>query len=260
MITSMENRQVKELLLLQRKPKERRIRNVYLIEGLRMFEEAPGAQMETVYVSESFLAEETSAKLPPGFDYVVLSDAVFRHISDTQSPQGILCVMRRPHYEAADLQRGDAAHLLLLENIQDPGNLGTMFRTAEGAGVTGIIMNRGCVDIFAPKTVRSTMGSIFRVPFLISENLAETIGRLKENGVAVYAAHLDGEQFYDAFDYRGKTAFLIGNEGNGLSKETAALADAFLRIPMAGKLESLNAAMAAGILMYEANRQRRRGR
>ncbi len=147
--------------------------------------------------------------------------------------------------------------LLVTENVQDPGNLGTMFRTAEGAGVTGILMSRDTVDIFNPKTIRSTMGSIYRMPFLYTEDLKKDISELQKEGIHFYAAHLKGKASYDEADYQKPSAFLIGNEGNGLTTEIADLADVYIRIPMEGKLESLNAAMAAGILMYEANRQRR---
>ncbi len=178
-------------------------------------------------------------------------------MSDTVTPQGILAVIRMPEYTLQDVLCGDETHLLILENVQDPGNLGTMFRTGEGAGVSGLILSRDTVDVFMPKVIRSTMGAIFRVPFVIAEDLQETLAEVQAAGVKLYAAHLRGEQMYDAYDYTGATGFLIGNEGNGLTDETADQADVYIRIPMGGKLESLNAAMAAGILMYEVNRQRR---
>ena len=120
-------------------------------------------------------------------------------------------------------------------------------------------MNRTTVDLFHPKTIRSTMGSIYRVPFFVTDDLGETAEHLRERGVEIYAAHLRGSVPYDEPCYRGATAFLIGNEGNGLSEETAARADARIRIPMEGEVESLNAAVSASLLMYEVNRQRRRG-
>lgn len=116
-----------------------------------------------------------------------------------------------------------------------------MFRTGEGAGISGVILSRDTVDLFNPKTIRSTMGSVYRVPFLIADDLEAVIGEMKKQGVHLYAAHLKGEQSYDRFDYRESTAFLIGNEGNGLSERTASLADTYVRIPMEGKVESLNA-------------------
>ena len=145
---------------------------------------------------------------------------------------------------------------VILEDIQDPGNLGTILRTGEGAGVSAVIMSRGCVDIYNPKTIRSTMGSIYRVPFMYTDDLPGTIDRIKAAGVSVYAAHLKGEKYYDEISY-DKAAFLIGNEGNGLKEETANLADTYIKIPMEGRVESLNAAIATSVLMYEHSRQRR---
>ena len=118
-------------------------------------------------------------------------------------------------------------------------------------------MNRTTVDVFNPKTIRSTMGSIFRVPFFVTENLQDILMQLKSRKIKLYSAHLQGSVSYEEPDYKEPTGFLIGNEGNGLSDEIARMADTYIHIPMAGKVESLNAAMASGILMYEAARQRR---
>ena len=256
-ITGRANPQIKNIMRLVKKADERRRQGIFLVEGIRMFEETPQGQITEVWVSESFLNREENRNRLAGSEYHAVSDAVFKQLSDTQTPQGILCMVRMPRYRLSDLMGQGQPHLLLLETIQDPGNLGAMFRTAEGAGVTGIIMNRTCVDVFSPKTIRSTMGSIFRMPFYIADHLEETVCELKQRKITVYAAHLNADKYYDTFDYRQGCAFLIGNEGAGLSEKTAALADGYLRIPMEGRLESLNAAMAAGILMYEVNRQRR---
>lgn len=147
--------------------------------------------------------------------------------------------------------------LLVLEDIQDPGNLGTIFRTAEAAGATGILMSRGTVDLFHPKVVRATMSAIFRMPFYVSSDLGEEISAMREKGIRSYAAHLGGKRAYDRLPLKQGCAFLIGNEGNGLSGDLTARADEKIIIPMAGGAESLNAAMAAGILLFEAARQRR---
>ena len=183
--------------------------------------------------------------------------------ADTISPQGILAVARQPQYILQDLlgerssrEDGRAPLLLILEDIQDPGNLGTMFRTAEAAGVTGILMSRGTVDVFNPKTVRSTMSSVFRMPFVVTEDFHGALRGLQEKGIRIYAACLQESRSYDRETYLGPCGFLIGNEGNGLTEETIRLADARIHIPMEGSIESLNAAMSAGILMYEALRQR----
>ena len=123
--------------------------------------------------------------------------------------------------------------------------------------VNGIILSKDCVDIYNPKTIRSTMGAIYRMPFVYVEDVISVIGQMKEKGISVYAAHLDGKQSYDKENYQKGTAFLIGNEGNGLREEVAKEADIWVQIPMAGEVESLNAAIAAAVLMFEVSRQRR---
>ncbi len=308
MITSVTNQKVKRVVQLNKKSSQRKKEGVFVVEGIKMFLEAPKELLEEVYVSEGYLQEmekeltQAAAKPPEqgsldadaakasehdlmdanavktvmgrkgstetlrqhaveklkSCGYEVVSEEVFAKMSDTQTPQGILCVLKQLQYNLRDMiQNGKTPFFLVLENLQDPGNLGTMMRTGEGAGVSGVIMSRETVDIYNPKTIRATMGSIYRVPFFYAENLHETIGQMQESGIHVYAAHLKGTKNYDAYDYGKPTAFLIGNEGNGLTDETAALADTYIRIPMEGQLESLNAAVAAAILMYEGARQRR---
>lgn len=256
MITSSNNSQVKEICQLQKKGKLRNKEGVFIVEGPKMFEELPKDRLVSTFVSETF--EKERPELLRGVRYEVVADNVFTQMSDTQTPQGILAVAKQFRYTLEDiLKNSKTPQLLILENIQDPGNLGTMLRTAEGAGTTGVIMTRGTVDIYNPKVIRSTMGSLYRMPFLYVDNLEETITKVKAAGVSLYAAHLKGVQSYDEPDYKAATGFLIGNEGNGLTTETADLADCYIRIPMEGQLESLNAAVSAAILMYEAHRQRR---
>lgn len=268
MITSTSNQQIKNLSALIKKAKERKNQGLFVVEGPRMCLEAPFSWVDAIYVSESFhmdskewelLKEYMAAAQKEGITIrcEVVSDSVFKAISDTQTPQGILAVVKMPKYELFELLKGDRTLLLVLESIQDPGNLGTMIRTGEGAGITGIIMNRTTVDLFNPKTIRSTMGSIYRIPFFIAEDLEETINEVKKAGVSLYAAHLKGKISYDVPDYTKACGFLIGNEGNGLSTEIADLASEYVRIPMEGKVESLNAAISASLLSYECNRQRR---
>lgn len=267
MITSTSNQQMKQVSLLLKKGKERRATKSFVVEGPRMVVEAPEESLKAVYVAESFennmenksvLTELKDKCEKTHATYEVVADNVFKSVSDTQTPQGIMAVVEMPEYNLEQFLTGDKTHLLILESIQDPGNLGTMVRTGEGAGVTGIIMNKTTVDLFNPKTIRSTMGSIYRVPFYVTEDLLETMTFLKERGVSLYAAHLKGEHSYDEEDYTKACGFLIGNEGNGLSDETANHADTYIKIPMEGQVESLNAAISATLLMYETNRQRRR--
>lgn len=259
MITSISNAQVKQVCAYVQKAKERRKDRIFVVEGPKMFEEAPADRIYKVYATQSFCHKHTTdgmgAKLKEtGFE--VVSDEVLAKMSDTKTPQGILCLVKWPEYSLEDLLLRKKGVFVVLEDLQDPGNLGTIIRTGEGAGIAGVIMSGNTVDIFNPKTIRATMGSIYRVPFVYVQDMAQAIKRLKRADIAVYAAHLKGEQYYDAFDYTKGCAFLIGNEGNGLKEETALLADTYVKIPMAGQVESLNAAIATTLFMYEAARQR----
>ncbi len=262
MITSLNNKTVKEVTALSQKGKERNKKDVFVVEGVKMFMEAPEERICGVYVSRSAeqgLFETCGQKLAE-LSYELVSDEVFAKMSDTMTPQGILCLIRQFHHDLTFMLENvikERKLFIILEDLQDPGNLGTVFRTAEAVGASGIIMSRRTVDVYNPKTIRSTMGSVYRVPFVSVEDISPVIKQMQEKGVSVYAAHLAGKVYYEAFDYRKSTAFLIGNEGNGLRKETADCADALIRIPMEGSVESLNAAVASSVLLYEAYRQRR---
>lgn len=275
MITSIANSRVKRIVQLQERSKVRNKENVFITEGIKMFEEAPLEKIKEIYVHEkilkgaegSGLLQKLNACRKAGIEAETVSEEVFRKISDTCSPQGILCVVEQSGYQPHELiqkalrrqaEENRAPLFLLLEDIQDPGNLGTMIRTGEGAGIDGIFMTRKTVDSYNPKTIRSTMGSLYRVPFVYTDDFETIISLLKKAGIRVFAAHLEGKQSFDAISYRSGSAFLIGNEGNGLKKETAALADAYVKIPMEGQVESLNAAISAALLMYQAAGQRRR--
>lgn len=260
MITSNSNPKVKQVVQWQTKAGERRRAGIFLAEGFKMYEEAPEKTIREVYLSEEIsdrasLSAAVREKLNRT-GYETVSAEVLRKMSDTQNPQGILCVIKRQEYDLEQLLAAPHPLLVLLENLQDPGNLGTIVRTGEGAGITGVIMSSRTVDIYNPKVVRATMGSIYRVPHVCVEDLGGTVERLRENGIHTYAAHLEGKKYYDRFSFREGTAFLIGSEGSGLSRELADKADSYLKIPMEGRVESLNAAITASLLMYEAHRQR----
>lgn len=257
MITSTSNPQVKRLLQLQKKSKARNEEQVFVVEGLRMFAEVPKERVEKVYISESLYNKKKDELELEKFPTEILTDKVFQYVSDTKTPQGILCVVKQKKCQIEELFHVENPHFIVLDNLQDPGNLGTIVRTAEGAGVTAVFMSRDCVDIYNPKTIRSTMGSIYRVPFLYVNDVLKLLEDFKEKGVRTYAAHLDGKRSYDKENYEQGTAILIGNEGNGLRREVAEHADCWVQIPMQGKVESLNAAIAASILMFEVYRQRR---
>ncbi len=260
MLTSVNNARVKQIVQWQTKAKERKKDNIFIAEGLKMWEEAPEELLLEVYLTEDveklLLQEERNREKLQKTTYELVSKEVFAKMSDTCSPQGILCVLRRPFYDKELLLQQENPMFVILEDLQDPGNLGTIFRTGEGAGVTGIILNKGTVDLFNPKTIRSTMGSIYRVPFLIEESLEELLPELQKRGIHTLAAHLKGNNYFQEQSLTEPVAFLIGNEGKGLSEQITKLAGEYIKIPMKGKLESLNASVAASLLMYEAMRQR----
>ena len=254
MISSTSNSRIKNIMNLKNSARARRQQDCFLVEGPRMFFEVPKERLLEVYVTEGF--EKKYGDRLAGCRYELISDAVCRHLSDTRTPQGVTALVKKQETPLEEiLARDENPCLFLLENLQDPGNMGTILRTSEGSGVSGIIMTRESVDPYNPKVIRSTMGAIFRMPFVIVDDFEDVLCRLKEAGVRTFAAHLDGEDFYRQ-DYRGGCAFFIGNEGNGLSEELAARADGRVRIPMKGQVESLNAAVAATVLMYETLRQR----
>lgn len=290
MITSSANPQIKQLIQLQKKRKIRNEQKVYVIEGRKMFEEARDRKdgyVIKVYFSESFVNEERQdiqrqdsqrqniqkqstqenniakdekkkewlSNYTNGIPYEIIQDSVFKNISETITPQGVLAIVKQREYSFKSMIQKEQIRLLLLEDIKDPGNLGTIIRTAEGAGVTGIILSKESVDIYNPKVIRSTMGSIFRVPFLYAEDFWKILQEIKSNNILIFAAHLSGAVWYDEVSFSKRSAIMIGNEANGLSKESTNYADYAVKIPMEGGVESLNAAVAAAILLYERARQ-----
>ncbi len=279
MITSASNEKIKRLRKLLAQKSARDAEGVFVIEGEKQVREAPRSLLLEVYLSSAasdglktiwFSGAEASCAY--GFSVYEVEEGLFDRISDVRTPQGILAVVRKPAWDLSGILRGiqqtkvpgqkgqelRSALLLLAERLQDPGNAGTILRTAEAAGADAVVFSSESADIYSPKVVRSAMGSVFRMPVLYEEDIISSIQKLRENGVRVHAAHLQGSIPYDEPDYTEPCAFLIGNEGRGLTEEAAAAADDRIRIPMAGKIESLNAAMSAGILLYEAARQRQK--
>lgn len=263
MITSASNAQIRKIEALLKKSKERRMQNAFVIEGKKMFEEVLQRKelLIKAYFSEQYVKEEYPDGVPKELPHEILSASVFLAVSETVTPQGVLAIVRMPEYsleEILEKTRGEnGGTLLLLENVRDPGNLGTMIRTAEAADIAGIVLSRESVDVYNPKVIRSTMGAVFRVPVLYAEDFYSLLGQLTEDGVRLFAAHLKGTKDFTDADYTGRVGILIGNEANGLTKEASLLAKEKVLIPMAGSVESLNAAVAAALLMYEAFRKKR---
>ena len=275
-ISSKDNKRIKYIRSLLEKGGIRKKNHSFVVEGIKLVDEAlEYGNVLDIIVSESLYHEIVSGDLvrngllsdngkhiikqvKQGTSLTVVSDAVFKSVSETITPQGILAEVEMPKHRLLEENFLEIAYektgkikLLILEDTADPGNLGTIMRTAEAAGVTGVIMGKGTVDIFNPKVVRSTMGSIFRLPFAYVDDLKSVILGLKRDGISFYATHLKGKESYRDISYSNKAGILIGNEARGLSDEIANLADTYVIIPMQGKVESLNAAVAAALMMYE---------
>ena len=267
-ITSASNEIIKATVRYATKASARKEDGVFVAEGTKLVTEAPSSSVRRLFVSAGCLEElqKEKGKLFEAFerlcgslsdeDVIKLPDHVFEKISTMKSPQGMLAVLEAPSFSEEDVSGGDVPLVLVLEDIQDPGNVGTIFRTAEAAGVSGIVLTPGCADPLSPKVVRSSMGAIFRIPFVTEEDIPALIGSFEKKGITCYAARLDAAESYDKCDLASPCALLIGNEGNGLSIEVIDKASKGIFIPMSGKTESLNAAVSASILSYEARRQR----
>ncbi len=264
MITSKSNSRIKEIRLLKL-GKKRRARREFLIEGVRLLEEAlrqPLAVRAIIYSPKLEGHERGAAllssarKMFPDAEWIYVSDHVMASISDTQSHQGVLAVLDEMDYGWSDLEKREGV-LLLLHELQDPGNLGTIFRLAEAGGGAGLVLSRGSVDPYSPKVVRGSMGSLFRLPFLVNQNLSDCLKLLRSRGKRVLAAQGKGGACFWQADLARTQAILFGQEGAGIPAELVKETDGLLTIPMTPPTESLNVAAAAGLVIYEAWRQRR---
>lgn len=248
-IESSQNKIIKEIGSLKQK-KYREKTGLFIAEGERLLSEA-----NPIYV----LAGENYGGDLSKFDKVYTTDEkLFNRLAATVNPQGIIGVCKIPRYNINDILQKPSPFVVLLDRVADPGNMGTIIRTADAAGVDAVLLSKGCVDPYNLKTIRSTMGSIFHIPVCTDVDLVEFI---KDAGIKTFAAHLKGEK--SCFDIEmtadNGCGILIGNEANGLSDEIAQQADELVKIPMPGKAESMNASVAAAIMIYEAVRQRLKG-
>lgn len=260
-LTAASNPVIKEVRSLKNKS-DREDKGLYFIEGTRFVSEAfkENAGIRYTIFSETFLSGGSSAELTgaaeqKGIASYEVPDNLFGSISDTRNPQGILAVLELEKKLLREMSIGEGT-LILLDNISDPGNMGTIIRTADAAGCAGVVVSDGCADIYNPKVLRSTMGSIFHIPVCYGGSIAEMMQSVKRKGFQLCASHLEGSvSIYEA-DLSGNTALIIGSEAGGISAETVKNADLLVKIPMAGLAESLNASVAAGVMMFEAMRQR----
>lgn len=260
-ISSNQNPVVREVKALKQK-KHREAKSMFFIEGIRFVEEAlkEDVSINKILVSEQLAdtngGKELLVKIHGGgYPLFTLPHKLFMEVTDTQNPQGVMAVLNTRNYIIDDIY-DDKNFFIILDSIQDPGNMGTIIRTADAVGATCIVLSKGCVDVYNPKVLRSTMGSMFHIPICLSEDIFKTMDEMKSRGIKLCAAHLEGESDYFDLGLKDHIAIIIGNEANGISEEVKSYADILVKIPMPGKAESLNASVAAGILMFEVLRNR----
>lgn len=242
MITSTQNSQVKDWRKLHTK-KYRVKTNSFLIEGYHLIEEAlkSGWVIEVIIVQDGIELPDWLAQQR----YQRVDQHVFAAITQTEAPQGIAAVVK-----IKDTIETSGDYLLLIDHVQDPGNLGTMIRTADAAGFSQVILGTGTVDVYNDKVIRASQGSIFHIP-IIEADLLEFIPALHSQAYTVLASALNNAVAYDAVGGFDKVALVMGNEGSGIAPEILELADKRIKIPIYGQAESLNVSIAAGILMYQ---------
>lgn len=258
MITSAQNNKVKKIIQLLGKSKARKKEGLFIVEGKKIISEIDKERIYEIFVSKTFSEKEESyveQLINQKIKLEIVSDTIMKHISDSITPQGILGLIKIVPTRL-DMLMEENPFIIMLENIQDPGNLGTIIRTADAVKASGVILSKGSVDVYNPKVVRATMGAIFRVPIISDRNLSEDIETLKNHQIEILASHLKGSTNIYQSDLTGAICVLIGNEGNGLTEEITNLADKNIKIPMIGQSESLNAGVATSIIAYEALRQR----
>lgn len=252
-ISGAKNPKIKLVKSLLKK-KYREKMGMYTIEGIKSVGDAisAGADIDMIFVSESFI-NENNRDFKEHNIYVV-ADNIFETLCDTKTPQGILAVINIANKKELTLDNNKM--YIYCDTVQDPGNLGTIIRTADAAGFGGVLLSEGCADLYSPKTIRSSMGSFFHIP-LYEGITGEDIIKFKEKGFSFYATALCEDTIdYKKADFKKPVIVAVGNEANGMSDDMLALADSTLKIKIYGKAESLNVGVASALLMYEAVEQR----
>ena len=257
-ITSKDNEIIKNIIKLKEK-KYRDANNEYLIEGIKLIKEAveEKAKIKLIVVCEESIEDgDIDQKLLyeiAKYDCIYVNKKVFSILTDVQNPQGILAVIEKKNNEENINYKEDI--IVVLDGIQDPGNLGTILRTIDSVGLSQVIVSKETADSYNPKVVRSTMGAIFRVNVIESEDLLQTLKNLKKHKYKIMATSLENNNSIYDVEYN-KKVIVIGNEANGVSKNVLEYADEKIKIPMLGKTESLNASVATSIILYEYVRRK----
>lgn len=258
-ITSSSNALVKRIRLVHSRS-GREKEGAFLVEGVKLFDEAVKNKIaiEAVVISKTFMDSDFSPDAVAGSvsKIAVVDDKLFSQLATTETPQGLIAVARLKRWKLDEVFSGVAPLVVVADRVQDPGNLGTMMRTALAFGATGMLITEGSVDAFNPKVVRSSAGAMFALPFIEDISIEDAVAECRGNGLKVFALSADGDMKLGEVDFRKPSAVLLGNEANGLSEDVEDAADHVVSIPMDVKSESLNVAIACAITLYEASSQR----
>lgn len=234
----------------------------FLVEGIKTVSEALNSDydIELIVVSEQFLERsydilDNIMRQNPEIYFYKVSDKMFNEISDTVTPQGILAMAKFKHVELEDIFRGNFL-MFGMDRIKDPGNMGTIIRTADAASASAVVVGKGCVDVYNPKVIRATMGSIFHIPIIYVEDFIDSLLKIKKNGGQIVTTHLEAQKYYYDVDFKKPTIVVMGMEDDGVLENIVRISDEVAKIPMPGKAESLNVAIAHGVIAFEAVKQR----
>lgn len=252
-ISSLQNPSVKKWRLLNKSRAERIAQGLFIAEGEHMTMEALQSKCASMLLVSQSATEKYNHLLVSSIPHHILADHVFTSLCETKSPQGILALCTYPA-DAAIQALGN--RIVCLNGVQDPGNVGTILRTMDAAGFTGLLIDDKTADPYSPKVLRATMGSIFRIPILQTKDLAAELDHLQKRNFEILAGDLMGQPFFSNRERKESTCIIIGNEGAGIAPEIKEKATLRLKIPMVGGAESLNAAVAAAIMMYDDVRAR----
>lgn len=257
LIESLDNKIIKYIKALDTK-KGREKYNKFIIEGEKYISSIPKVwDIECYIFSESMSYKIDLRKYSSRAQVYIIKDNTFKTITDTVTPQGALAICTKLEYKLENILISEKPlFLLLLEELNDPGNLGTIIRTAESAGVCGVIISSSSVDIYNKKVLRATAGAIFYIPIIQGIDIISCCQLLKTRGIKLFSTHLKGEQYPYNLNFNEDCAIIIGNEARGLSDNILKVTDNIVKIPMIGSSDSLNASVAGGILLYEVVRQR----
>lgn len=255
-ITSMQNALIKNIVQLQKKKSARKKQGLFVVEGIRAVNEIPASVEVVHYITTPEVKAEEIKNLETN-KWIVVTEEIYKAISETSSPQGAMAIVKMPEHLLENVTIKENGFYLVLENLQDPGNLGTIIRTAHAFNVDGVFLTKGTVDLYSPKVVRATMSSLFHVPVVIDYEISEYMQALEKANITPYATHLSetAKSIYEV-QFKDGVALIIGNEGNGISDEVKKMVKEHIIIPMPGGCESLNASVATSICLYEVMRGR----